>query len=375
MSPIPSPASSDISPSPAKPTINKARWWLLKGLLLVVLVIPVVFVWQALTNSINNTDPLVAGQPLSNPKTHLHLVALGGTPGVVYLGTHYGLFTSTDGGQTWPQPRGVLNTLMILDMAINPTDPQALAVIGRSSSGLTNQDGMYFSANGGNLWQLSNAPAGLSPSAYLFHVQAGSGSAGHFYAFYEYAGWYETTDLGMHWHLITTGTLSNMLTPTLLTDPSNPNHLMLGGDQGLFETHNDGHSWNQLPAIQGNVQSIVASTTTPRLIFCVTDQSIYRWREGSSQMTQLTHLPLPSLPSRLVLSADGTTLYGLTGQDLWASHDSGTTWKHLWQFDRSDLVSLVIDPQHPRRLYAGFFMPGKVIASTNGGTSWHSLTA
>src|SRR5579862_6205792 len=124
----PSPASPVIPASPTKSPATKARRRPFQVLLLVLLAIPVVVVWQVLNYTYNYTGPTVAGQPLSNPKTHLHLVALGGQPGVVYLGTHYGLFTSTDGGQTWPQPRGVLNTLMILDMAVNPTDPQALAV-------------------------------------------------------------------------------------------------------------------------------------------------------------------------------------------------------------------------------------------------------
>src|SRR5947209_20377994 len=46
---------------------------------------------------------MTAGRPLSYPQTHLHAVVFGGKPGVLYLGTHYGLFTSTDNGQTWPQ--------------------------------------------------------------------------------------------------------------------------------------------------------------------------------------------------------------------------------------------------------------------------------
>ena len=123
-------------PASVKPTATKVRRRPFQVLLLVLLAIPVVVVWQVLNYSFNNTDPTVAGQPLSNPKTHLHLVALGGQPGVVYLGTHYGLFTSTDGGQTWPQSQGVLNTLMILNLAISPSNPRVLAVIGRPSSGI-----------------------------------------------------------------------------------------------------------------------------------------------------------------------------------------------------------------------------------------------
>src|SRR5207248_5489556 len=115
-----------------------------------------------------------------------------------------------------------------------------------------------------------------------FTVQAGSASAGNFYAFYNYAGWFETRDAGTHWHPITSGTMSNMQTPSFLADSTNPNHLLLGGEQGLFETFDDGHSWHSITAVKGYVLSITASRTTPRTIYCATDQAVYRWLDTDS---------------------------------------------------------------------------------------------
>ena len=165
-----------------------------------------------------------------------------------------------------------------------------------------------------------------------------------------------------------------METPSLLVDPAAPGHLLLGGDQGLYESKDDGGHWNPINAVKGNVYSIAASTSTPRLIFCATDQGIYRWYDGSVQITQLTGLPMATAPTRL--ASDGTShlLYALAGQDLWYSADSGTAWKHLWHFDRGDLVSLVVDPKNPAHLYAGFFLPGEVLYSDDGGSSWQILT-
>ena len=153
--------------------------------MLLLLVIPVFVAWQVLNFLMINTDPTVAGRPLSNVKTHLHQVALGGKPGIIYLGTHFGLFISTDGGRSWPQQRGILNTMMIMNIAVSPTNPQVLAVIGRPTSGIGNQAGIYFSSDGGENWHIGAAPSGLSASAYLFTVQAGSADQGNFYAFYE----------------------------------------------------------------------------------------------------------------------------------------------------------------------------------------------
>ncbi len=174
--------------------------------------------------------------------------------------------------------------------------------------------------------------------------------------------------------------MSNMQTPSFLADPTNPNHLLLGGEQGIFESFDDGRSWNPITAIKGYVLSSVASRTTPRTIFCATDQAIYRWLDTNSnsssgpQITRLTNLPMSTLPTRLVTDATGNIVYALSGQDLWYSSDSGTTWQHRWHFDRADLISLVIDPRNPDQLYAGFYLPAKVIYSRDGGREWGTLT-
>jgi photosystem II stability/assembly factor-like uncharacterized protein len=372
MSPIPmSPNTPEVG-SQTKVT-SPTRRRTVRTLVNLLLVIGVVAAWLLLNAYNNNANPTVAGRPLSNPHTHLHAVVLGGRSGEIYLGTHYGLFTSTDGGRTWLQPHGVLSTYMVTSIAVSLSNPNSLALIVIPTSGIGEQSGIAISHDGGTTWQIS-VPPGLSPSAYPYTVKAGSESSGQFYAFYFYAGWFETRDLGTHWYPITSGALSNMQTPSLLTDPDDPNHLYLGGDQGLFESHDDGNHWLHISAVQGNVQSIIAANTTPRILYCATDQGFYFWQEGSTQITQVTHLPMGVPPARLATDETGKALYGLSGQDLWFSSNRGTTWVHRWHFDRGDLVALIEDPQNPYKLYAGFFLPPKVVYSTDGGSSWQTLT-
>lgn len=368
------PPTPQITPdSKQQSAKTKALKTSLRALLIVLLAIPVFLAWQALSNRYNNTDPTIAGRPLSNQQTHLHTVAVGGRPGVLYLGTHYGIFTSSDGGRSWPQARGSLNRFMIISIAVSPVDPQALALISHPTSGLNTQGGLYFSADGGKNWRASSTPDGLSATAYLFAVQAGTGGAGQFYAYYVSAGWFETRDMGMHWRLITDNAVTAVQSSALLTDAAHPDHLLLGDDNGIFESRDDGNDWRQLTTVQGSVLSLVASNTTPRLVFCLTDQGIYRWRDGSAQVVHLVNLPMPVPPTRLA-TIDGNTLYAVSGQDLWSSTDAGATWKRLWGFERNDLVALVIDPFNPAHLYAGFFLPAEVMDSVDGGQSWQTLT-
>lgn len=148
----------------------------------------------------------------------------------------------------------------------------------------------------------------------------------------------------------------------------------LGGDQGLFESHDDGKHWIHFSAFQGNVLNIIATNTIPRIIYCSTEQGFYHWQEGSKQITQIAQLPMPIPPTRLATNDTAKGLYGLSGQDLWFSSDSGTTWVHRWHFDLGDLTALVVDPLNPQMLYAGFILPPKVIYSTDGGSAWQTLT-
>jgi photosystem II stability/assembly factor-like uncharacterized protein len=352
---------------------QQERKW--RNRLLIILslgVIAILLGWQLLSVRTANTDPTIVGHPLSNPQMHLHTLAIGGKPGTLYLGTHYGIFTSSDGGKTWPQARGVLNTLMVTTIVTAPQDTNLMALVAIPSVSGGAPEGAYFSSDAGRTWTLRNPP-GLSASAYPYTIQAGTGNSGHFYAFYLNAGWFETLDIGLHWHALAMHNLPAMQTPQLLSFAHNPNHLLLGGEQGLFESNDDGQNWHALTSVQGYVMSLVASKTTPTSIFCATDQGLFSWQDGSSQIKQLPVLGTTTF-SRLAINATGNILYALAGQNLEYSQDGGVQWVQRKHFSRSDMTALVIDPQHAEKLYIGFFLPPQVIASNDSGKSWQILT-
>ena len=340
-------------------------------IILLVFVIVVVLVGLQVVNTRGNkTDPTVAGRPLSNTQTHLHTVAVGSRPGTLYLGTHYGIFTSTDNGRTWPQTRGVLNTLMVTTIATSPSDANMLALIGIPSVTGGAAAGTYFSQDGGTNWTLRNPP-NLSQEAYPYTIKASAANDQHFYVYYLYAGWFETRDMGRHWRSFAQGNLTNMQTPSLLTFANDPNHLLLGGDQGLFESRDDGQTWHTLTAIQGNVYSLVSSQTAPVTIFCATDQGLFTWKDGAKQMRQL---PGTTIFSRLAVDATGRILYGLAGRSILYSQDGGITWTARKQFQRGDLTAFLIDPRQAGKLYIGFFLPAQVVYTTDSGKNWRILT-
>jgi photosystem II stability/assembly factor-like uncharacterized protein len=343
-------------------------------LIALVLIVLATFAWQAFYQQ---QTGMIVGRPLASPETHLHTVVWSPDPGVVYLGTHFGLFISTDGGHTWPQHQGDLNTTMVTSVAVSPTDPDLLAVLVIPTSGIGRQAGISVSADAGKDWRFT-VPAGLPASAYPYSIQATAGAGGHFFVFFTGAGWFETHDLGQHWSSLTTGNLATIQNPSLLTDVRNPNHLLMGGDQGLFETENDGQNWQEVTAVPGSVLSLVATQpigTHARVIICSTDQGLYRGLEQDGQIVwSPVHLSAAVSPTRLVMSADGSALYALSGSELWFSEDQGTSWVHRWHFTRGDISALELNPNNPRELLAGFFWPGLVLISMDQGNSWHTLT-
>lgn len=365
------PHDTDLIPMRLPRKMKHARRWLL--VLGILLAVGGATLWQLLWNQQPNVP--IAGRPLSSSQTHLHTVAISSQPGVIYLGTHFGLFTSTDNGRTWPQRQGDLSATMVTSIAISPTNPHLLAVLAIPDGNPTGREGIYVSADAGNHWQYT-FPAHLSASSYPYSIQGAPGARGHFYVFFSQAGWFETHDLGKHWQSITQGALASIQTPSLLVDPTHSNHLLMGGDQGLFETANDGQNWQPVTQVQGSVLALTvapAGANHPQVVLCATDQGLYR-QEGQGAFLLLKTLPTTSLPIRVLFSPDGSALYALVGSDLWVSSNQGTAWTHRWHFARGDLVSLVIDPRNPQELLAGFFWPGLVLISTNAGVSWRTLT-
>lgn len=340
-------------------------------LCVVLLVVGAAAIWQILLNQ-QPSVPL-AGHPLSSSQTHLHALAVSSLPGMIYLGTHFGVFASADAGRTWPQQQGDLNATMILSIAISPSNPRLLAVLAMPDGNPSGREGVYVSADAGKHWQYTFPPH-LSASGYPYSIQGAPGLQGHFYACFSQDGWFETRDLGRHWQSITHGTLAGIQASSLLVDPIRPEHLLMGGDQGLFESENDGQSWQQVTQVQGAVLSLSgARVGQTRVILCATERDLYR-QQGQESFFPLRTLPAASPPVRVLFSSDGSILYALVGADLWISRDRGERWVHRWRFTRADLVSLVVDPHDSQKVFAGFFWPGLVLVSTNAGETWRTLT-
>ncbi len=330
--------------------------------------------YQYWRNSPSATSPSVAGRPLSNAQTHLHTIALGDTPATLYLGTHFGLFWSTDGGRTWPQQRGALADLMITSVAVSPVDPRLLAVIGISNTGDSSKNGLYISQDAGATWRLSSpslASAGLGTISPYF-VRAGVDQPGHWYTVFLGAGLYETHDMGDHWSLLTPGDLASILMSSVLSDAADSQHVLLGTENGLYQTNDAGAHWDQAPGITGSVLALLRLPAQPETLFCATDTGLWRSTDDGAHFAGIS---APSFSQLAVSGRQSEELYGVSGQQLWRSTDGGSHWVVAANLDRSDLIAIIGDPTDAQKLYVGYFFPPAVYRSQDGGRSWQVITS
>ncbi len=365
-----SPLPEADTPAPRR----RPRWLWLALLGVVALLVLMEVGYQRWKSSPAATAPSVAGRPLSNPQTHLHTVVLGDAPQTIYLGTHFGLFWSTDGGRTWPQQRGALSDMMVTSIAISPLDPNTLAVIGISNAGDADRSGLYISQDAGKTWRLSKPSlpgSGLGSPISPYFVQAAPDAAGHWYVVYLGAGLYETRDAGAHWALRSPESLAGALLTSLLIDPADANHLLLGTDAGLYQTRDAGAHWQQVTGAQQQVQALAALPGTPGVILCATSAGLWRSTDNGQHFESIA---APAFSRLAIAGTQNGMVYGVSGQQVWRSSDAGSHWTRAAALNRSDLTALVGDPLDAHKLYAGYFFPPAVFSSQDAGQSWQVVT-
>ncbi len=341
-------------------------------------IVAVVLVAQAINPSQPiGTDPTIPGHPLSNQSQHVHSLAVDPLhPGIIYIGSHYGLFVSRDDGHTWPQPRGYLNTVMITSLATSPLQSGDLGLIGISPSGIDfGQNGVYFSRDYGQHWQLAHDPPGIPSSVYRYLIAPGLASPTDWLVVYSGYGLYETANDGQSWRLLRPQQ-PNDGEWTVWVSPADPKTIFVGSVLGLVVTHDDGATWRHISGISGGVSAIAASPANSSQIYLSAESGIYRSSDAGQTFTEVSSPVSTASFSRLAVSNQHpNVLYGLVGQQVWASTNGGVTWNQRASLSASNPMALLVAPNDDQHLYVGFYAPPAVITSLDGGQTWQILTS
>ncbi len=250
-----------------------------------------------------------------------------------------GVFRTTDGGAHWQHVLSLNDSTGVIDLAMDPVDPNTLYAWGWQIEAGT-QGGLFKSRNGGRTWRhiTRGLPSGLlgragidiaaaSPNVLYLYLdnRAPSSVKGRPHIGGEV---YRSSDRGEHWRKVNTEDLYGVFGAygwkfsDVRVDPRNAQHLYILGNSG-FESFDGGATWRRIGA------------------------QILRVHETQGRALHLDHHELvidPANPNRLLLGNDG---------GLFMSYDAGVSWLHVNNIPVAQMYFVGTDDKQPYRIFAG----------------------
>lgn len=269
----------------------------------------------------------VAGKAVSHEGGFevVHALAMDAEGRVLYLGLHFGLFRSQDGGRSWKRVR--LSTrhphLDLLAIVADPNDPRTVYVA-------THEVGILKSADGGATWREANRGLG---------------------------------DLDVH---------------GLAIDPTDPRTLyaaVRGKGEGIYRTTDGASTWRRVADGPGGDVKVLAWAPMPpggSALYVGTVQGLRRSADPFREWEPVGGLPAHRAVNGLAAAPrDPRALYAAMPDGLFYSTDAGTTWTTLGR-GLANLTAVVVNPRQPAELYA-VSSDAALFRSSDGGATWEPL--
>ncbi|MBS3914960.1 MAG: hypothetical protein KG003_10695 [Bacteroidetes bacterium] len=296
--------------------------------------------WKALTDGLPNTACASGLINYKNPNT-IYL----GTGDANYYGGGMGVWKSMDGGKTWTQKNSGMGNVLVVQMAMHPTDTNIIVA--------TTNGGIYKTTNGGNTWTKKST---VSDEFNDLVIKPGSGfslyATSHKYFYY-------SKNFGESWMQINVSPADTFYGVYIGVTPADTNLVYTvawrgnsWGNKtyfgGVFKSTNAGLNWK----LQSNQPQILGYSS-----------------DGSSNNGQgsynLTVTVDPKDPASVYVGAIC----------IWKSRDSGVTWrlKSPWAYGvHADKHHFIFSPNNSKKLYIAH--DGGIDRSTDTGNTWKTIS-
>ncbi len=291
--------------------------------------------------------------------SHAPVVALAlalDDPDVVLAGAYHdpGLYATTTGGESWsPSVRG-LESLSVFALQPDSADSRIVYL------GATN--GLYRSADGGDSWQ---EIADELPNAPVYALAMGNG--GRLYVGTDDHGLYVSTDGGRTVALASQELIETTILSLAIDESA---HTIVAGTsgEGLYVSHNEGGTWNQVPELDGSFISHVALDPGSTSGFACSRDGLWQTQDNGHSWTRADTGLQGRVNVVVFHPADSQTLLAGTARgDLFRSNDGGGTWEQ-WASLKRAIYTIAVHRTHRERVYVGAW--DGVYSTSDGGLSW-----
>lgn len=307
-------------------------------------------------------EPLQISQIVVNPKN----------PKIVYASSHfYGMWKSTNGGESWRHVMKGLGTTDVYGMAIHPENPDTLFAA-------TTGGGIYRSVDGATSWVEVNE--GLT-DAHVEEMAFDPADPNILYAA-TMRELFKSTDGGLSWSALFeedrfVAEDTYMHTLLVIRVPATPEAMIfIGSPRGGFRRAESEDRWEALrEKVAGSVITTFAFDSGNQTVYAgaMAKKGFYKSVDAGETWERVSNPPAMH-PFRIVVDpTNSQVIYlGSKGEGIFKSEDGGRTWKNVSDgLSHKTIKGLAIDPKNPQRLYAG--APSMIAFSSDGGSTWRTV--
>ena len=287
----------------------------------------------------NRTGNLPASKPYNTLTISGQNIYIAG--GQLFGGQIMGVYKTDNYGQTWQNISGNFPNQVSNAILIDPGDPDKMYVA-------TEGDGVYYTEDGGLVWNYNTAGAGDNGSARCLIFEPGNTDV--IFAGFLSLAVCKSTDAAQSWEFSNNG-IATLQTDDVEVNPNDPMNILIGFEAensgGCYLSSDGGSTWQLVESLPGTRFSQV--TFGP-------DETMYAWSNGPT-----------------TVAAEG----------LYKSTDGGQTWQNtgpnIGSVFETQIFALVASESNPDLLFIGgnnFGANGwesMIYRTTDGGANWENV--
>jgi len=176
---------------------------------------------------------------------------------------------------------------------------------------------------------------------------------------------FSSTNEGRSWNLAgRPGTRSDLVVQAMAVDPRDPSVVYAAGwtldpaaGGGIFRSTDDGRTWQAAGLAGHAVRAIALAPSAPDVLVAGALDGVFRSRDAGRSWDRISpedDADLRNLDSVAINPHLPEVIYVGTSHLPWKTADGGKHWSsiHEGMIDDSDVMSIVVDPARPTRIYA-----------------------